>query len=101
MQMEMAASSISSTITSAPPSTSLSKPTMKPASTKMPKDCTMRTVSAMSRFRFCFFCIAASTAGSGLSMPMKTAKNLASRSMASSSRSSARFSDASVAKSNG
>src|SRR6478752_6192196 len=55
----------------------------------------------MLRLVFCFFPASMSVSVSGLSIPTKTVKKFARRSRSSSSSSSARLIDASVANSNG
>ena len=101
MQTGMFAASMQSTIAPATPAFSPSKPTMKPAFTKMPARWILWMLATMSPRVFCLLSAWISVAASGVSSPTKMAKKLLSRMSRSSSSSSARSRLASVVNSKG
>ncbi len=101
MHTGMAQASIQAMIPGAALPDSLSKPTMKPAFTKIPALWMLSMLSTNERLVFCFFCMATSVSASGLSIPTKTAKKLALLRSCISGTSSERFTDASVLSSKG
>src|SRR5260370_1351192 len=70
----------------------VSSPTMIPAWSRMPYGLMIRTASSSGRRRFCVLSMARRASSSGVSMPKKRSMKLASRIIARTSRSCARFS---------